>query len=134
GGGLALLSASTRLWCYRELGDLFDFEVNIKKTHRLVTTGPYSFVRHPSYIASIGAHLGVSMVLFSSPCWFYRCGLMSRLGVVLGCIWCTEVCVLHGVLVPARIKVEDERLKRHFGREWDEYAGRVAYRLLPGVY
>ncbi|KAJ8695674.1 hypothetical protein PTI98_008247 [Pleurotus ostreatus] len=47
GGGLTLLSANIRLWCYAEMRDLYDFEVNIKKAHRLVTTGPYSFVRHP---------------------------------------------------------------------------------------
>ncbi|KAF4593540.1 hypothetical protein EYR40_008327 [Pleurotus pulmonarius] len=134
GGGLAFLSASLRLWCYAEMADLFDFEVNIKKTHRLVITGPYSFVRHPGYIASLGVHLGVSMVMFSNSSWFYQCGLMHALGVVCGCIWCTEMVLIHGVLILARMKVEDKMLQRHFGREWDQYAKRIPYRLLPKLY
>lgn len=56
------------------------------------------------------------------------------MGLVLSCVWFTEVWLLHGVLIPARMKVEDKRLRRHFGREWDEYAVRVAYRLVPNVY
>ncbi|KAF4569377.1 hypothetical protein EYR36_009167 [Pleurotus pulmonarius] len=65
GSSLALVSANIRLWCYTEMRDLYDFEVNIKKAHRLVTTGPYSLVRHPGYIASCVARIGVSMVMFS---------------------------------------------------------------------
>ncbi|KDQ26298.1 hypothetical protein PLEOSDRAFT_159778 [Pleurotus ostreatus PC15] len=134
GGGLALLSASIRLWCYAEMRDLYDFEVDIKKAHRLVTSGPYAFVRHPGYIASCGARIGVTMVMFSKDHWLYQCGLRSAVGVVLSCIWCAEVVVINGVLIPARMKVEDDRLRRHFGGEWDDYASRVAYRLVPGIY
>ncbi|KAF4593561.1 hypothetical protein EYR40_008348 [Pleurotus pulmonarius] len=134
GSSLALVSANIRLWCYTEMRDLYDFEVNIKKAHRLVTTGPYSLVRHPGYIASCVARIGVSMVMFSKDHWLYQCGLTSTVGVVLSCIWCTEVVLINGIIVPARMKVEDDGLRRRFGKEWDEYASRVAYRLVPKVY
>ena len=38
------------------------------------------------------------------------------------------------VNIPRRMPVEDEILKKEFGREWDEWARAVQYRLVPGVY
>ncbi|EIW81524.1 hypothetical protein CONPUDRAFT_35450, partial [Coniophora puteana RWD-64-598 SS2] len=42
---------------------------------------------------------------------------------VLGCAWVTTT----------RVKVEDAFLRKNFGDEWDRYAERVRYRLVPGV-
>jgi len=33
-----------------------------------------------------------------------------------------------------RTIVEDAMLKKEFGKEWDEWAGRVKYRMIPGVF
>ncbi|KAF9449179.1 hypothetical protein P691DRAFT_812871, partial [Macrolepiota fuliginosa MF-IS2] len=35
--------------CYKALGSMFTFEMSIRKDHALVTSGPYSIVRHPGY-------------------------------------------------------------------------------------
>ncbi|KAF9493862.1 hypothetical protein BDN71DRAFT_1449736 [Pleurotus eryngii] len=102
------------------MGDLHDFEVNIKKAHRLVTTGPYSFVRHPGYIASCVARIGVSMAMFSKDHWLYQCGLTSMVGVMLSCIWCAEVVLINGIMVPPSTK----NLLREFVRgEFGEWTG-----------
>jgi len=37
-------------------------------------------------------------------------------------------------LVLSRMEVEDRALRKRFGREWDEWAGRVRYQVIPGVY
>ncbi|CAG8586417.1 16595_t:CDS:2 [Dentiscutata erythropus] len=37
-----------RLWCYKVLDMFFTFNVEIKKNHKLITTGPYRFLIHPS--------------------------------------------------------------------------------------
>ncbi|CAF4350854.1 unnamed protein product, partial [Rotaria sordida] len=31
------------------LGAFFTFELTIRSTHKLIKTGPYAYVRHPSY-------------------------------------------------------------------------------------
>lgn len=33
-----------------------------------------------------------------------------------------------------RTRVEDEVLKKEFGKEWEEWSTRVRWRLCPGVY
>ncbi|EIW84539.1 hypothetical protein CONPUDRAFT_151555 [Coniophora puteana RWD-64-598 SS2] len=48
GALLALAGSQLRLLCFRTLGKHFVFNVALKKNHRLITSGPYSIVRHPS--------------------------------------------------------------------------------------
>ena len=55
--GSFLLYAGTilRVFCYHTLGRHFTFELAFKKDHKLITNGPYAFVRHPSYLGLIVA-------------------------------------------------------------------------------
>ena len=48
--GLGLVMAGTLLrWkCFQKMGSQFTAELTIHKDHKLITTGPYSFVRHPA--------------------------------------------------------------------------------------
>ena len=34
----------------------------------------------------------------------------------------------------SRVRKEDEMLRREFGREWEEWAGEVRWKLIPWVY
>ncbi|KAF4581474.1 hypothetical protein EYR40_009760 [Pleurotus pulmonarius] len=130
--GLAM--NAIRLWCFATLGDHFDFQVNVKKTHRLVTSGPYSFVRHPSYTSGIGVWIAVSLVMFSEDHWFSQCVLKNTAGRILGWVWLVELAMLMHFVFVVRPKAEDQGLKGHFGREWDEWAARVPYRIFPYIY
>jgi isoprenylcysteine carboxyl methyltransferase (ICMT) family protein YpbQ len=58
--------ALLRYWCYRLLGDAFTFDINIRKGHRLVSTGPYSIVRHPGYISGTLNYCGLYLA-FAAP-------------------------------------------------------------------
>lgn len=66
--GLALIvaGASIRYKCYNEMGKLFTFEVSLRKGHKLITTGPYSVVRHPGYTGGFLAMAG-SVYTYLSP-------------------------------------------------------------------
>ncbi|KAL4255250.1 Protein-S-isoprenylcysteine O-methyltransferase [Pleurotus pulmonarius] len=123
-----------RLWCFATLGDHFDFQVNIKKTHRLITSGPYSFVRHPSYTSGYGVFIAVTLVMFSEDHWFSRCARRSAVGRMVGWLWFVELAMLGYNFLVVRTNVEDEGLKKHFGKEWDEWAARVPYRIFPYIY
>lgn len=47
GGMMACMPLS--VWVYRSLGKHFSPKLRLRDDHRLVTTGPYRFVRHPLY-------------------------------------------------------------------------------------
>ena len=95
------------------LGRRFSGLVAIQPGHRLVTTGLYGVIRHPSYLGLFVLTLG----------W----GLAFRSGV--GVI----IAVLMLIVVLARIKAEERLLRETFGPEYDAYRART-WRLLPYVY
>ncbi|KAI0073853.1 ICMT-domain-containing protein [Panus rudis PR-1116 ss-1] len=69
------LGALLRLWCFRSLGSMFTFELTIQPSHSLVTTGPYAFVRHPSYAGIYLTLLGGTLVALAPSTWLYECWL-----------------------------------------------------------
>ncbi|KAH7926688.1 hypothetical protein BV22DRAFT_1032563 [Leucogyrophana mollusca] len=130
GSFLFTLSGLIRWQCYRALGRFFTFELALRKNHKLITTGPYSVVRHPSYTGMPLCVLG-SYGVFS---WVRESGLLEVWWVrVLAGMWCVLVGVVTLTLM-RRTRKEDVMLKREFGQEWEEWAERVRYRLIPGVY
>jgi protein-S-isoprenylcysteine O-methyltransferase Ste14 len=95
------------------LGRRFSGLVAIQPEHRLVTSGLYGIIRHPSYLGLFALALG----------W----GLAFRSGV--GVI----IAVLMLVVVLARIDSEERLLSESFGAEYDAYRART-WRLIPYVY
>ena len=79
----------------------------------VVDTGPYAVVRHPMYAAVIPFALGTSLLLGS---WW---GLVPALALLLVMAWRA---------------VQEERTLRAELPGYAEYAARVRYRLIPGVW
>src|SRR2546422_3153410 len=59
GGGLAL-------WSERNLGRFTRPEIEVLADHRLVTDGPYHWIRHPLYTAFLMMSAGVALLLLSA--------------------------------------------------------------------
>ncbi|KAF9465737.1 hypothetical protein BDZ94DRAFT_1253011 [Collybia nuda] len=134
--GLLLLTSGTLLreYCFRTLSHLFTFELSIREGHRLITTGPYSVVRHPSYTGSATAFLGMLCWFGARGSWLRESGVLGTIGgkAVFGVLGTAmTVGVIAGLM---RIPGEESILKRKFGGEWVEWASRVPYLLVPGVY
>lgn len=131
---LNALGTVLRYHCYRIMGELFAFELSIRKDHSLITSGPYAYVRHPSYTGALVAALGTVMSYLSSGSWLVECSgwIPDSLGV-LGGLWAVIVGILL-VALTSRTRKEDEMLKRQFGKQWEEWSKNVPYRLIPGVY
>jgi protein-S-isoprenylcysteine O-methyltransferase Ste14 len=84
-----------------------------ERGHTVTTTGPYRFVRHPFYVGTITFSLTIPLVL-GSPWAFIPGGLAALLFIV-------------------KTAAEDRMLRE--GLEgYREYAERVHYRLLPGIW
>jgi protein-S-isoprenylcysteine O-methyltransferase Ste14 len=113
--GVVLFAAggTLRLWPVFVLGHRFSGLVAIQPGHRLVTSGVYGVIRHPSYLGLLVNSLGWAL------------GFRSGVGMLLTAL-----------LIPpllARIRAEERLLSTQFGGEYDAYRSRTA-RLIPGLY
>ena len=114
GLGVLAAGAALRIWAILALGRFFKFVVVIQDGHRVVTSGPYRLLRHPSYSGGLAGLLGVGIALDS---W------LSLLAVVF--------IPLFAVLV--RIHVEEAKLAAALGPEYTLYASHTR-RLVPGLW
>ena len=103
-----------RLWAMANLGRLFTFHVMLQPGHRVVTSGPYRLLRHPSYTGALIALLGLGIALESG------LAVLAFVGVPL-----------IGFLI--RIAHEERTLRAALGADYEAYAARTS-RLIPGVW
>jgi protein-S-isoprenylcysteine O-methyltransferase Ste14 len=81
--------------------------------HSVVDTGPYRLVRHPGYLGSLIHMPGVALAL--------------------GSWWALAVVAAVSAVIIVRTALEDRTLGAEL-EGYSEYARRVRYRLLPGVW
>ena len=67
GVALMILGSLLRRWCFRTLGQYFTGDVKASADQPVIRTGPYRYVRHPSYTAGIMMFTGIGLALGS---WF----------------------------------------------------------------
>ncbi|KAJ7599651.1 hypothetical protein C8J56DRAFT_846398 [Mycena floridula] len=131
-GVLAVLFGSwIRIHCFKTLGKLFTFDLTVHPEHRLITSGMYSYVRHPAYTGSMLNVAGLSLSHLSRGSWMTECGPLragSSAAVVWAVWWIWTLSV--GV---SRAKAEDEQMKQLFGKEWEKYAEKVQWWFCPGL-
>ena len=114
--GLVLIWAGlvVRVWAVIALGRSFSTFVQVSVGQTVVTTGPYRWVRHPSYTGLLLIATGFGL------------GAGNWLSMV--------ICVVGPLLglVP-RIAVEESELTRVLGEQYRSYQEKT-YRLLPRVW
>jgi len=132
---LIILGGLIRGWCYRSLGSFFTWEIAIRSEHKLITTGPYSFVRHPSYVGIWLTILGTVIYLNSSETWLHWTVLRPSGIIGSGCrlvynLWS----LLWFSVIAFRATQEDRIMAKNFGQEWIEWSSRVKWFFIPGIY
>ena len=133
--GVIVFMGLIRVWCFSTLGQFFTYEITIRPNHKLVTSGPYSFVRHPGYTCSISVIIGmIFFMVFSPNTSLQACGIteMVSLAKWVAWAWAAMVVYICWILV-GRTSIEDENLRRTFGKEWEQYRNRVTKRFIPGL-
>ena len=70
-----------RLWSYHTMGALFTFEIVLRDNHRLITTGPYGYVRHPSYTGIALILMGVQLTQSGAGSYLSVCGVNASIGM-----------------------------------------------------
>jgi len=114
GVALAILGEAIRVRALLELADNFSYVPEVRTGHRLVTSGPYRFVRHPLYLGLLVYFAGIGLVL--------RDLLMTIL-----------ILAYVGATVSLRMRREEAELRARFGERFEEWRRRTR-KLLPGLY
>ncbi|KAF4581454.1 hypothetical protein EYR40_009740 [Pleurotus pulmonarius] len=130
---ICLACASFRFWAFTTLGRFFDFQVSIQTDHKLITEGPYTYVRHPSYTGFYLMYIGVVMEAFSPGHWLRDHGIQNVIGLGACGLWGLQTLILFAGIWK-RLDLEDAVLRREFGKDWDDWKRRVPSRLIPGIY
>ena len=99
--------------------------------HQLITSGPYSYVRHPGYTGGLFAFAGIVIWCTAQGSWL-RESEIYKVPLVLAPVMVMNLSML--IAVWRRVPKEDDILKETFGKEWDEWASKVPARLIAGIY
>ena len=111
---IILLGAALRWWAIFTLGRYFTFNVAVRSMQSVVQSGPYGFVRHPSYTAILIMLLGVGLALAN---------------------WSSLVVMLAGGLIGLlyRVTIEERALVEALGQPYRDYM-RHTKRFIPFVF
>jgi protein-S-isoprenylcysteine O-methyltransferase len=111
---LLLLGLAVRWYSIIYLGRYFTVNVAIATDHKLIDTGPYRAVRHPSYTGALLAFLGLAICMQN---------------------WASALILMTGTTAAFlyRMRVEERALTSAFGDRYRQYQQRTA-RLIPGMY
>jgi protein-S-isoprenylcysteine O-methyltransferase Ste14 len=87
--------------------------IQTDRGHAVASAGPYRLVRHPGYAAWMVSDVAVV--------------------IMLGSLWALFPALIAVVALVARTALEDRTLREELPG-YEEYAGRVRYRLVPGIW
>jgi protein-S-isoprenylcysteine O-methyltransferase Ste14 len=114
GWAMLILSSGFIMWVMRENSFAIPVvKLQTERGHRVVSTGPYAWVRHPMYTATILFFVGAPLLL--------------------GSWWGVAMAPLFVVLFAIRTRIEERALIAGLP-EYADYTARVRYRLLPGLW
>ena len=116
GVGYALLLIGIGIVTWAEAVNKF-FEVTVRiqtdRDHTVIDTGPYSIARHPGYVGGILHAIGIALAL--------------------GSLWALIPAGVASMVLIVRTQWEDQTLQEELNG-YKEYAKRVRYKLIPGIW
>ena len=131
---LSVFGGYMRATCYRHMGRFCTFELTIQDEHKLITSGPYAIVRHPSYLGLFAFYSGSAICMFGPGSFWSAAGMWGTLpGMVFGGYYAIYM-VYVGIALFARAAKEDEVLRKEFNDQWVSWSKKTPYRLIPFVY
>ncbi len=98
----------------RTLGKQWALRARLVEGHKLITEGPYAYVRNPIYTGMLGMLIATGLAMEH-----WVATLMAVIVFVVGLV--------------IRVRSEEKLLRGAFGKEFDDYARRVPA-VIPGIY
>jgi protein-S-isoprenylcysteine O-methyltransferase Ste14 len=114
--GLVLLALSSAFiaWVFNENSYASAMvRLQSERGHHVISSGPYAFVRHPMYSGAIVFLVGIPLLL--------------------GSWWGTAMSPIFVILFGIRTRIEEKTLTAGLP-DYSDYAARVRYRLVPGMW
>jgi protein-S-isoprenylcysteine O-methyltransferase Ste14 len=111
---LMLLGVALRWYAIRTLGSYFTRDVAVSTDQQIVQSGPYRFIRHPSYSGTLLTMLGIGLALTN---W-------ASLLILLVCAFAGHI---------YRVSVEEKALSQTVGQPYIGYM-RHTKRFIPLVF
>ncbi len=111
---IMILGLSLRTWAVSTLGNLFTMHISLQADHAIIRKGPYSIMRHPSYLGAFMLYMFTTVFLHA---WIAAIAAMILLPIAFG----------------RRIHHEEEVLNEEFGQEYKSYCSEVK-KLIPGIW
>ena len=101
------------IWARYTLGEYWSAMVTLKEDHRLISNGPYAYVRHPIYTGLLLATLGTALMV----------------GEWRGIVTVLLVLIAH----TQKAKREEALLGKEFGSQYEDYRHRTGF-LFPRLW
>jgi protein-S-isoprenylcysteine O-methyltransferase Ste14 len=118
GGVVAIMAAIGSVWlimsAVKTLGKEWSLTARLIEGHKLATSGPYAYVRHPIYAGLLGMLVATGLAVSH---W------ISLLAALL----------IFFIGTVIRVRSEDRLLREAFGEQFENYAQRVSA-IVPGLY
>lgn len=124
---MAMLASLFRIWAMLTLGRFFSFKLNVQPGHQLITSGPYSYLCHPSYTGMVLNNIFLTAFFLIGNIRMENCN--NLVAVVFFVIYVR----LTAIPTINRIQKEEKMLRGKFGEVWDEFCA-SRYKLLPGIW
>ncbi len=106
-----LAGIAFRWWAITTLGKFFTFDVAVQSGQKVVNSGPYRYIRHPSYTGALMTQLGIGLALGN---W---AGLLAFMLCMTIAYW-------------YRIRVEERELLAALGEPYQRYM-QSTHRIIP---
>jgi protein-S-isoprenylcysteine O-methyltransferase len=103
-----------RTWSVQTLGKYFTMHLAVQQNQQVIKSGPYKYVRHPSYLGAFLMYVGIPIFLHA---WF---SLFFTV-IILSIAWGRRICY------------EEKMLIDTFGEEYESYCHSVK-RVIPGIW
>ncbi|MFH1533352.1 MAG: isoprenylcysteine carboxylmethyltransferase family protein [Nitrospirota bacterium] len=112
-GFLGFIITSYLLFLVMKVNSYLLKTVEIQKDHKVVSTGPYAYVRHPMYSVAI-------IMVFS-------------IALALGSLYALIPAAASSFALIIRTQFEDKTLQKEL-EGYTEYTKKVTYKLIPGIW
>ncbi|KAF9902310.1 hypothetical protein EC991_005050 [Linnemannia zychae] len=120
---ISVLATLLRRWAFKTLDRFFTYHMTLREGHRLIKTGPYRYVLHPSYTG-----LFLNLATYTATVGYEGlCDPIPISLILLAVVWIQSAVFLD------RGKDEEAMLAEAFGQEWVDYAT-TRWRFVPLVY